>query len=171
MNLSAFLIGVLLSCVKAEFFYSQIILFPDGEQWRIQAQSEVSAACDSSCGASCLASPPVLLPLLECLEECHCQGAALPVLESTGDLGTCEGKCQEVCAMEDTHCMARCQRDFCISDAGSSVWVAVALDVVMLSVLLAMLYLAYLYTPKKPKRVQYWRKKISEAQYARLEDY
>ena len=178
MNLSAFLTVALLSVGTGELFYGKIIQFSDGDLWRIQAQTEISQACDSACGASCLSSPPVLLSLLECLELCQCQGAALPVeendpgrVEKTKDLETCEGTCEEICESEDADCKLRCKADFCVSEVGSSVWMAVALDVAMLGVLLAMLYLAYLHTPKKQKRVRYWRKKILEAQYARLEDY
>lgn len=177
MNLSAFFTVVLLSFAQAELFYGQTIQFSDGDLWRIQAQTEVNPACDSACGSSCLSSPPGLLSLLECLELCQCQGAALPVevyeqerVAKTKDLETCEGKCEDICEAEDADCKQRCRSDFCLSE-GSSVWMAVVLDVVMLGVLLALLYLAYLHTPKKQKRVRYWRKKILEAQYARLEDY
>ena len=168
MNLLV-LIAVI-AAAQAELFYDQTVFFSDGDQWRIQPQSAVSSSCDSTCGSTCL-NYSSITSFLECLEPCGCQGSALPVVFPSVSPDLCSSKCVEVCAGQDKACFYRCETDFCESHTGQSMWIAVGLDAVLFVLVLSMLYVAFVYTPKRQKRGRYWRHKILEAQYSRLENY
>ena len=134
------------------------------------ATSLLGPQCDTSCGQTCLSAFSGQT-LTDCLQFCGCEGATVLAAEPN-TLVTCQSQCLEVCDGREKGCMAKCVHDFCADpDANSSVLLPVLVDLLVLALLLGMFYFAYVYTPKQTKRGTYWRKRVLETQYSRLEDY
>ena len=130
--------------------------------------------------------------LMSCLEFCGCKGTAVPMVpapESVKEIPydeaetqsedispispSCAQQCVSLCNSQSVSCLTECTQEFCSfsSEDESSILLPVVIDLAVLALLLGMFYFAYVYTPKRQKRGAYWRKRIMEAQYTRLDDY
>jgi len=100
----------------------------------------------------------------ECLRNCGCLEEAQAARQwSETPSSSCSSECVAVC--EDEACVVQCARNFCATP------LPVAIDVLLLVLLLGVFYFAYMLVPKSPKRGRYWRSRVMETQYKRLDDY
>lgn len=119
------------------------------------------AACNRGCGQTCLEQG---VDVSECLWNCGCAVEAQTALHwNEVRVSNCQSECAAVCTTDA--CTVQCMREFCSAPLH---W---TLSLLVCVLLVSVFYFAYLLVPKTSKRGRYWRNRVTETHYQRLEDY